>query len=78
MADLRPDGADNDTVYAVSKAGFRPFDCSRQAKRRETLAAAADAAKTPPSPEPKAEPAAIIDLGLERWRRDQGQNDPIL
>jgi hypothetical protein len=43
MADKRADAPDVEAAYAVSKAGYRPFDCSRQAMRREALAVLAEA-----------------------------------
>ena len=75
MTETLAGNADVEIAYAVLKAGYRPFDCSRQAMRREALATLAGARKPANDCNHEATPAAIIDLGLERSRRDLGQSD---
>ena len=64
MRDKRTDTADTETAYAVLKTGYRPFDCSRQALRKEVLAFVGGA-KT------SAHRAEIISLSEERSRREK-------
>ena len=77
MVDKRADTNDTEMAYAVLKAGYRPFDCSRQATRREALANKAGAREPAKNRQCAAQPAEIVDLGLERSRRDPGRTDPI-
>ena len=72
MQDTRSDNADAETAYAVLKAGYRPFDCSRQALRRELLTILGAARKLARNP------AEVVNLAQERSRRDQGCVDPNL
>ena len=65
MQDKRTDTADTESAYAVLKTGYRPFDCSRQAMRRELLAIVGGAKRS------AANPAEIISFAQERSRREK-------